>query len=174
MKTLRLSPLTTILLLTIAQLLTACRPSFPGELLLTEQDLPQLNFHTSDASEPPGFLRGYTLFNLRGDLLAIRHEVRIYPNEQATLDAYLQWETETFSQNNWQPSGDFTFTPSDPNDQSRFACLDQLGHTPCRYMQQHKNTIWVIWTNLYEGEWELAQVEAVLALLDARMNAYTK
>jgi len=153
---------------------------FPFQLLMTPEDLPaEWGRAGSEAPEVPGAISRLVGFTGSTDpqqeYLLVKHQLAVYPSEQAGKDAYSMWEQKWFPTITWQRPPEASFEPRDPSDQFRFACINvKINGFPimtCTYLQQHRNLVSLVLVNVDGKAITLEQFEQALKKLDERLQS---
>ena len=104
--------------------------------------------------------------------IAFGHTISAYETEDDARDAYPKWENDVFSEA-WEPWDGADFSPSDPNDLSRFECFQLSTNSPiidCDYLQLHGRFISLVLVNLDSKSMTFEQLNEILGILDKRLN----
>jgi NADH:ubiquinone oxidoreductase subunit len=111
------------------------------------------------------------------DYLFIKHQLTIYPDQNAATSLFPEWSENWFPTRSWRPPEEIGFEPQDAEDQYREGCTQvSVNEKPimtCRFLHQHGRIISFLIANVDGDRITFDLLGDVLNRLDNRLNEET-
>lgn len=151
---------------------------FPIELQLRPTDFPkEVDLISAGYDEVEGGVSRTASFGTEGRLfIVVNHELYLLEGQSTARDLYSEEIEKLFPAESWQPNEQFSFRPSNQEDQFKFACLESnLGGgsvLSCTLVQQHGRLVSIVHANLDGEILKIEDLEVAVRRLDRRISAW--